>query len=230
MFPQESEWIRQALQDLPLEPGARAVDVGSSTTWAREIAQPFVNDNVVAPLSERGVAISHLDIKADEGVDFVCDITDPSFDPERDAGGRYDLVLCCNMLVAVSDLERAVRSVVSMAAPGGYVLVTACSNYRLTSDPGDNELRPSPAELEAMLQEWGGVALEPVATGDLRIRSAHDYVNGIKWPSSVRIRGRFHRVPGVFDVVRYFVPPLRWRHTCVLMHVSGDRVAAVGAP
>jgi hypothetical protein len=69
-----ARWTRRVPGELELVPGARALDIGSSTLHYRTVEQPHIEEEVMAPLRDRGVEITHLDEKRAPGVDVVCDL------------------------------------------------------------------------------------------------------------------------------------------------------------
>ena len=85
MFKEEAAWIRWVLgrQDLP--DGGTVADIGSSTLFARAVGQPHVEGQVLQPLRDRGLSITHVDAVEDAGVDVVADLADPAHGPGRAA-------------------------------------------------------------------------------------------------------------------------------------------------
>lgn len=208
MFTEEARWIGRTLSALQLAPGAAVLDIGSSTLRFRTRVQPHIDACVFAPLRERGLAVVHLDAKDDEGVDVVCDITDPAVDPAAALGRTFDVVLCTNLLEHVADRERTARVVLGLAGPGGYLVVTVPRRYRRHLDPIDTMYRPRPDDLAAVF-----TSLDPrlavLRCETVRIDAAAYY----KWqPSRIRLWGHRERV-------RHALPPLRWAQACVLLQL-----------
>lgn len=217
MFEEEALWIEETLAGLELPVGGAVADVGSSTLDARSRAQPYVERYVIRPLRERGLSITHIDRKRDPGVDVTVDLADPSFDVDRDVGRRFDLVLCCNMLSFVEDLERVTAAVAAMLAPGGYLVATTVNNFRHTTDPVDNGWRPTPEEITDELLARDA-QLESVASTLLRIDDQREYRRVIaRGRSTVRVGKRFVPVPGWTEEVRRVMKGSRWRQACVLL-------------
>jgi SAM-dependent methyltransferase len=217
VFEEEALWIEETLAGIDLPAGGSVADVGSSTLDARSRAQPYIERYVIRPLRERGLSVVHVDRKRDPGVDVTVDLTDPSFDVDRDVGRRFDLVLCCSVLSFVDDLERATAAVASMVAPGGHLLVTTVNNFRRTTDPVDNLWRPTPEELAAELTARDG-SLELVSSELIRIDDSREYRRVIaRGRSSARLGGRFVRVPGWTEEIRRVLKGHRWRQSCALL-------------
>ncbi len=82
----------------------------------------------------------------------VVDITQP--DP---ALGRFDAVLCCNVLEHVFDLEAALRGLARLVLPAGAVLASTPFVYPLHDEPGDY-WRPTEHALRQLFsQHWEDV-------------------------------------------------------------------------
>ena len=189
VYVEESEWIREALASVDLAAGASVLDVGSQTLDYRTREQPYVDANVIAPLRERGLEVTHLDAKAAEGVDVVQDLTATDPDPLTALGRRFDLVICAGTLPYVDDLDTAVRNVAALVAPGGWLLATATERYRLEPDPIDNRWRPTPAELGEAFSR-AEPALSLVREGVVRVDDPRYYKGWISRPSWMPRDGR----------------------------------------
>jgi len=194
------------------------LDAGSSTRYARTVGQPFVDSEVHAPLRQRGLGITHVDCKQEEGVDIVADLADPDTDLRSLAGHGFELVLCCSLLSVVESVPDVVATVSKALLPGGYMLATALESFRYVTDPIENGWRPSPDELFETFVRHGGVPLELLTAQVVRIDDPRDYhrVFMLK-KSSIRIGKRFMFVPGAVDRLRLAVPAWRWRQSCVVM-------------
>ena len=104
MFVEESTWLRDHLASLPLASAARVLDIGSQSLEFRTVRQPWIERNIHSPIRDRGAAIINVDLQDAPGIDVVADVTDPGFDAAT--VGRFDLVLCCNLLEHVdADLD-----------------------------------------------------------------------------------------------------------------------------
>ena len=117
MFVDESLWIRQALEKLPLHAGMRVLDIGSSSLHFRTVVQPHIDRNVFAPLRERGLQVLHVDAREEPGVDIVADVT-----TLEGVNETYELVLCTNLLEHVVNREETVRHVKRVVRPAGKLV------------------------------------------------------------------------------------------------------------
>jgi SAM-dependent methyltransferase len=211
-----ARWTREALQAIELPPGARALDIGSSTLHYRTVEQPHIDQQVMAPLRERGVEITHLDVKQDPGVDVVCDL-DQAGDGLVSELGAYELVLFAAALHYVHDPGHVLDVVVRLMTPGGYLMVHHPQVARRTYDPVDNMLRLAPDELADLFERRG---LERARVDSVRIDDGRYYNRLKSRPSWVPAFGAFwFPMPGFSDRLRLRVPALRWRQSCVVMRL-----------
>jgi SAM-dependent methyltransferase len=210
-----ARWTREVLQAIELPPGARALDVGSSTLHYRTVEQPHIDAEVIGPLRERGIEITHLDAKQDPGVDVVCDL-DRADEGLVSELGEYELVLFAAVLHYVRDPDHVLDVVVRLVAPDGHLVVHHPETARRTHDPVDNKLRLTPDELADMFERRG---LERTRADSVRIDDGRYYRGLRSRPSWVPVSGRFwFPLPGFSERLRFFVPALRWRQSCVVMH------------
>jgi SAM-dependent methyltransferase len=219
MYIENAAWIRDALTRVALPEGARAIDVGSSTLHYRTVEQPHVERDVLAPLRERGVQITHLDAKDTEGVDVVQDLDAAT--PEL-AGrlGTFDLVLCIGLLGYVKEPANTLDVVASLVGKGGWLVSTTPESYRRTRDPHDNMWRPTPRELAAEYERRG---FETVHAESVRIDDDRYYRGPLSRPSWIPIGERFwFPLPGGSDRVRRRVVRWRWRESCVLVRRASE--------
>jgi SAM-dependent methyltransferase len=207
-------WSREVLEEIGLPPGARALDVGSSTLHYRTVEQPHIDDQLMAPLRERGVAITHLDAKRDPGVDVVCDL-DRADEGLVSELGEYDLVLFAAVLHYVRDPDHVLDLVVRFVAPGGHLVAHHPQIARRSYDPVDNKLRLTPDELAKMFERRG---LERRRADSVRIDDGRYYRGLRSRPSWMLVSGRlWFPLPGFSEKVRFLMPGLRWRQSCVVM-------------
>lgn len=210
------------IEGLALEAGDCALDIGSSTLVYRQCTQPHIERNVFGPLRARGVEVRALDLRADEGIDYVYDITSPAFDPPRDVGRQFSLVLCTNVLVHLSDARQGAAALPSLVAPGGWLLVTTPERYRRVNDPIDNGLRPSPRALAALVADvCDREAFETVSQERVRIDDSCYYSRSLR-PSFMRLGRWWVPVPGCVEYLCRAAPALRWSVSCVLLRRRPD--------
>ena len=141
----ESLWIRERLARIPDADLFPVLDVGSSTLEYRTRIQPWVDENLFAPLRARGGKVIYADIKQAPGVDVVVDLLDPASRAHLSAlGARTALV--CNILHHLADRGPIARAVVDLLPPGGYLVVSGPYRYARHYDPIETMYRPTPEE------------------------------------------------------------------------------------
>jgi hypothetical protein len=224
MYLEEAAWLRRELAQLALSDGARVLNVASSTEHYRTIEQPHNESEVLAPLRDRGAAITHLDIKAAPGVDVVCDLLADDIDLNAFLGSTYWLVLVTGLLEHVPQ-ERVpglLSRLQSVVEPGGALVVTTPFRYRRTEDPFDFGYRPSPGELQDLL--LADPQFEPITAELVRIDAPQYYKGFISRASVIPVGRRWISMPGVAEQLRRLVKPWRWQESCV---IAGRRTDAV---
>lgn len=215
MHVETARWTSEVLQAIDLPPGARALDVGSSTLRYRTVEQPHIDGQLMAPLRERGIAITHLDAKRDPGVDVVCDL-DRADEGLVSELGEYELVLFAAVLHYVRDPDHVLDLVVRFVAPGGHLVAHHPQIARRSYDPVDNKLRLTPDELAKIFERRG---LERRRADSVRIDDARYYRGLRSRPSWTLVSGRFwFPLPGFSEKLRLLVRARRWRQSCVVMH------------
>jgi hypothetical protein len=146
MFEAEARWLRCALDAFAPARLSPLLNLGSSSTEIREVAQPWIEDQVFRPLRVRGVQVVHVDMRELPGVDVHADLTNPD-DVLRLGALRPAALLCCNLLEHVIEPDRLAYHCLNLLATGGLVFVTVPFSYPYHRDPIDTMYRPSPAEL-----------------------------------------------------------------------------------
>lgn len=160
MFEAEAVRLREIL-------AARAdvsplLNLGSSTRAFRETVKPHIEGRLFGPLREAGIAVSHCDLKAGDGVDYAGDVLDPEVQALLRARG-FRCVLVANMLEHVRDRAAVIAACEAIAGPGGTIVATVPSSHPYHADPIDTGYRPSPAELAAAFTRCDAVHVEELA-------------------------------------------------------------------
>jgi hypothetical protein len=148
----EAAWLERELAQLPAERLDPLLSVGSGTTDAREVLQPWIGERVFAPLERRGVRVIHHEYAPGPGVEVAGDLTDPVLGGEL---RRLEVgsVLCCNVLEHVADRSSVTALLESLVAPGGYLVLTVPRRFPYHPDPIDTMYRPSVEKLAAEFPE-----------------------------------------------------------------------------
>lgn len=149
MLVEEAKWLAGELS--VLKPAQRLLNLGSSTHHFRTIDQPHIDRLVFSPLSERGVSVTHVDLKQAPGVDVVADLSRES-DLLALAAERFDCVLCSNLLEHVLAPEVLAARIGRLVATGGLLVVTVPHRFPHHGDPLDTMFRPNVDELVALFE------------------------------------------------------------------------------
>lgn len=150
MLLEEAKWLKTIFDDIAPPAGSTLLNIGSSTEYFRCVDQPYIDYFVLKPLRERGVSIAHLDMRPDEGVDIVCDLTDPTNQAAIERIPPADIVLCSNLLEHVTDRQLVAQRLEQLTTYNGILIVTVPHVYRYHPDPIDTLYRPNNRELERL--------------------------------------------------------------------------------
>lgn len=174
MFEEESIWIKNALAKLDLKEVRSVLDVGSSTFEFRTSVQPFIDENIFKPLRFQKKKIYYLDIKKDNGVDIVCDISDPK--AVNQINKTFDLVICANLLEHVQNVNNVINNLKKLIKEEGYLLVSVPHFYFYHEDSIDTMYRPDNKELELLFPEFEVILSEIVQINDFFLKKRFHYL------------------------------------------------------
>lgn len=146
MRPSEARWICDHLLRGDASSISPLANIGSSTLEFRTRKKPHIEFGLLRPLREAGVEVVNIDIRSDEGVDMVGDLTDPNFLGELKRRG-FRSVICSNLLEHLSERGPITAALEDIVAPGGLVVVTVPRSYPYHADPIDTLYRPSPDDI-----------------------------------------------------------------------------------
>jgi hypothetical protein len=144
----ESQWLGQRMTALPPDELFPLLNVGSSTGEFRTRTQPWIDENIFAPIRNHGGKVYHLDIKEAEGVDIVGDLFDPAF-LERIARMKVKSILVSNLFEHVTNRQDIADVLLKIVPPGGYIIVSGPQRYPYHADPIDTMFRPTLEEMHA---------------------------------------------------------------------------------
>jgi SAM-dependent methyltransferase len=191
----ESQWLGQQLARIPDGDLFPLLNVGSSTLEFRTQTQPYIDQNIFAPLRARQGKVVHLDIKYAHGVDMVADLLGSDF-PERIAEIQVRSVMICNLLEHVTDRQKICQILLRIVPPGGYLFVTGPHQYPYHRDPIDTMFRPTIEEMCAHFPHTQIIDSAIIDSGNWR-----------QWNSAERGRPLWRMI------LRLFIPfyrPTKW--------------------
>jgi hypothetical protein len=146
MYIRESEWLGQRLASLSSDDLFPMLDVGSSTEDYRTIRQPWINQNIFAPIRKRGGKVYHLDMKEARGVDIVGDLLDREF-LDRIAQMQVKSVMVSGLFLHLPNRQEVANILLKIVPPGGYIIVSGPKSSPYCPDPIDTMFRPTIEEM-----------------------------------------------------------------------------------
>ncbi|NVJ22710.1 methyltransferase type 11 [Myxococcus sp. AM011] len=166
MLKQEARWLGSQVASLDLSRVSPLLNVGSSTRYFREVQQPWIDQELFAPLRRRGGLVLHQDLKADDGVDVVGDLMDPDCVARLAKNGARS-VCCTSVLEHVEDRAAFARRLTDLVAPEGVLVLSVPHAFPWHPDPIDTMFRPSVSELAALFPDMRLRASATVPCGRL---------------------------------------------------------------
>jgi hypothetical protein len=146
---QEARWLGRKLAEVDDRRLFPLINVGSSTGRFREVEQPWIDEQVFAPLRARSGRVLHFDVKAAEGVDIVGDLTDAeTWGRLRAIGARS--VFCSNLLEHVTNREETCDRLFELVPPGGLLILSVPRAFPYHPDPIDTLFRPDVSQLAGL--------------------------------------------------------------------------------
>jgi hypothetical protein len=194
MYIQESEWLGRRLASLPSDELFPMLNVGSSTEEYRTIMQPWIDQNILAPIRKRGGKVYHMDMKEARGVDSVGDLLDREF-LDRIAQMKVRSVMVSSLFQHVTNRHEVSDALLSIVPPGGYIIVSGPKSFPYCPDPIDAMFRPT---IEEMHKHFPGTEIVTSAIIDSG--------NWRQWDD--RERGRSLARRGALDGA--LLRPLKW--------------------
>ena len=163
MLEAESIWFRQKMEKYTRR-GDTILNLGSSTQEFREKIQPHIFRNVLLPLDEKNVQIYHVDMKQEDGIDLVGDVTDNEF-IDKLASLLPSGIICSNMLEHIEERTDFGKAVVDVLPNGSYIFASCPKKYPYHPDPIDTMFRPTVEELAGVFPKTYLIEGEVVACG-----------------------------------------------------------------
>jgi len=148
MLMEEARWFGQRIAEMDPASVFPLCNVGSSTERFRRVDQPWIDRHIFGPMRDAGRPVTHLDMKAADGVDLVGDLGDPAF-AARVRGMGFQSVFCSNLLEHVVDRAAVCSILLDLVQPGGLLFISVPYQYPEHHDPIDTLFRPDLDELAA---------------------------------------------------------------------------------
>ena len=148
MLVEESIWISEKIKEILPEEPFPVHNIGSSTLVYRTKKQPFIQKIIFNLFSDEKKQVIHLDMKEDEGIDLVGDLSDENFRNEVKKL-KPKLILCNNTLMYLNSKTRKELSEIlfDILEKNGYLIITNSHVFPPSPDPVEEYYRASPNQM-----------------------------------------------------------------------------------
>ncbi len=150
MFKKEAAWIAERLAPMSPEQIGTILNVGSSSHQFRTERQPWIDEELFAPLRARNIPVVHVDLKNEPGVDLIANIGEAEGFAAAKAH-RPRTVMLCNILEHVHEPDKIAQRAFDLVEPGGRLIVSVPRSYPHHRDPFDTMFRPTPEEVAILV-------------------------------------------------------------------------------
>ena len=151
MTKEEALWIAKHINNdednyFPL------LNLGSSTKDFREKVQPWIDDIIFNPFSNKGKKVLHSDLKEGDGVDLPGNIFDKEFE-EQLKNMNFKSIICSNVLEHIIEVDSFCKAIESISSSGTYIIISAPNLYPYHNDPIDTKFRPDVNEIVKLFSQ-----------------------------------------------------------------------------
>ncbi len=146
---EEAQEIGCILESLPNDALTPVLNLGSGSGKFRKLQQPHIDQFMFAPLAARDIQCIHADIRLEEGIDLVGDLSTSEFQNEL-RSLEPGCVLLNNFLEHVTEPLMITKAIEEFLPSGGMAVVSVPRSYPYHLDPIDTGFRPSPEEIAAL--------------------------------------------------------------------------------
>ena len=148
MLVEESIWIAEKIKEILPEEPFPVLNIGSSTLVYRTKKQPFIQNNIFNLFSDEKKQVIHLDMKEDEGIDLVGDLSDENF-RRLVKNLKPKLILCNNILMYLNKNTRKELSKIlfEILDENGYLIITNSLVFPPSPDPVEAYHRATPEKM-----------------------------------------------------------------------------------
>jgi hypothetical protein len=147
MFQKEAQQIGSWLDPIPDADLTPFVNLGAADLTFRTREKPWVDREIFAPLRQRAIPVTHVEIHDGPGIDLVADILSDEGRAQI-AALQPRFILLSNVLEHVYEPEKMVERCLDMLPSGGRLFITVPRGYPRHTNI-DTMLRPTPEELAA---------------------------------------------------------------------------------
>jgi hypothetical protein len=151
MFQREAQEIAAWLDPIADADLTPFLNLGSADLNFRTREKPWVDREIFAPLRQRGIPVTHVEIADGPGIDMVADILSDE-GHARIAALAPRFILLSNVLEHVYEPVKMVERCMRMLPSGGRLFITVPRGYPRHTNI-DTMLRPRPEEVAAWLPQ-----------------------------------------------------------------------------
>lgn len=163
MLIEEAIWLKNSISTYLKEENFPLLNIGSSTGHFRRVVQPHIHEHIFLPLEKKNQKVVHLDMKMDEGIDIIGDLSDDAFRLSLKETGIKS-VLCSNLLEHLKDPKPICLSILDLLESGGLVIVTVPNSFPYHKDPIDTYFRPGIDDLHSLFPNTRIISSEVVVS------------------------------------------------------------------
>ena len=215
----ESQWLGQRLATIPNDALFPLLNIGSSTLEFRTQTQPYIDQNIFAPLCACGVVVYHLDMKQAPGVDIVGNLLEPTF-LNKIEKMQIRAAIISNLLEYVTNRMEICDVVMKILLPGGYLFITGPHYYPYHSDPIDTMFRPTIADMHALFPHTKIVNSAIIDSGNWRQWNVAERGRPL-WRAIVRLLVPIYRPAKWWELARQ--APYIFKHIAVAGSFGGTK-------
>ena len=196
MLIEEATWFGKKIASVDASDIFPMLNVGSSTEKYRKIDQPWVDENIFKPARKKNQKVIHMDVKPDQGIDIVGDLTDPAF-LKRVSNMKTNSIFCSNVLELLPNRKEVCHTLTSIIPDSWYIFVACPYRFPFYVDHSrDTMFRPDIEELCAMFPNTRLVHGEIIKGG-----TYYDFLE----------RNPFRLIMEIIRVLVFFYKPKKWR-------------------
>jgi SAM-dependent methyltransferase len=163
MLPNEAKWIGKQIPKLQLNKNMTVLNFGSQTVSYNN-RNTFIIENIIDPIKQVS-SLKNLDLQDGEGIDYTGDIIRDQVFFEKLRAEQFDVILLCNVLEHVTDIQTLTNRVIELVRPGGFIIFSGPFEYPKHFDPIDNGFRPSIPEVHRYFTGFTLIASDIVNAG-----------------------------------------------------------------
>lgn len=216
MTPRESVIIREILANTI---GKKILNVGSGDQYYYKSAQPFIYNNVIAPLSKHNT-IYNLDHRPGEGVDIVDDFE--SMDNVTDES--IDIVLCNSCIGFTKSSRSLIMAIYRILKHDGTALFSAPGAWNVRGIQNDTGLRmPTRDSWDLMLSGFFNInrffITEP---------NEYGFMTGVFATKDVRNVDMLYTIPWYRNVYKFYIEPYSQICAAINKIIKFDSIIDIG--